>query len=504
MSDVSHTESLKQRIAIVIRARLMTTVVDAATGILIVRLLQKREVAVLMLLLLVHETLKQIATLGFPESVLYFFEKWGVRCRRAVALRTVSVVAVNSLIAGACMLLLAATSAFWLSAWSPENASAVQRYLPWMALLALCEWPTWPLTNVLIGLNKPRQAGRYEIITSAILLASIILPAALGYGLHGVMVGLLAYGAMRLMGSGAWLALQLPRVEQSPLPQGALREQARFAVPLGVSALTGRLNKYADRSIVALLLPAAAFADYTVATTEIPFINAFPYGAASVLIGRYVMLWEQQNSEALLQLWRSAMRTISLLIVPVGVLLILSAQDLIVMVFGNQYRSAVLPFQIFCGIILLRVANYGSIVQAFGHTTAVLRITLITLLSNIVLNVPMTLAFGVSGTAASTLLATLIGAAMYLHTIAKQLEVPWWKAAPMRAYILTLLIAATCGGGALMLRILFVDKNSALLGATFILALGSAAYVAIASTLGVIRREDLRNLGTLLGRTTPQ
>lgn len=491
--------SLRQRVAVVIRARLLTTLVDTLTGILLVRLLSKGDFAVLLLLLLVHETLKQIATLGLPESVLYFAEHWGPTRRRALAQRTLLLVSANAVGSALIMLALSATTDLWLSSWAPGPRGLVARYLPWMALMALGELPTWPTTNILLGVGKPAHAGRYEVVTSALLLASIVLPAALGLGLAGVAFGLLAYGGTRLLLSLAWLVRVLPRVDQERLAPGALREQLHFAFPLGLSTLTARINKYIDRTVVAVLLPAAAFAEYTVATTEIPFVNAFPYGAAGVLMARYVSLFQAGDRAGLIALWYRAARAIGLLVVPVGVLLIGAAPDLIELAFGRAYLPAAVPFQIFCGILLLRVANFGALVQAFGRTRAVLRVTLTVFATNLVLNIPLTLSFGVVGTASATLFANLVGAVLTFRVIGLNLHLHWWQALPVRAYLTTVATACTASALALCVRHLVLPDglHVAVRLATSI-TVGLASYLLLGALTGLLQRDDLGLLRALI------
>ena len=54
----------------------------------------------------------------------------------------------------------------------------------------------------------------------------------------------------------------------------SLLDQAKFSLPLGLSSLVGRFNKYIDKFIVSIFLVNTAYAEYSVAANEVPLIKA--------------------------------------------------------------------------------------------------------------------------------------------------------------------------------------------------------------------------------------
>jgi O-antigen/teichoic acid export membrane protein len=490
--------SLSSKVAVVVRARLLTTVVDTATGLSLVWLLPKSEFAVLGLLLFIYELLKQLALLGFPESILYYFEKLEPRFRRAIAFQTVRTLLATATLAALIMLGLTALGPLWLGQWEPPTRALVQRYLPLFAGLALLEIPTWPLTQILLALDRQRHAGLYQVSTSVMTLTALLGPLLLGMGIDASVHALLGYGALRFVGSLVWGLSVLPK-QGEPLPKGSALEQARFAAPLGIGALVGRLNKYLDKLVVSTMLPAAALADYTVATYEIPFVTAFPYGVGAVMITRYVALSRDGELQELVHLWHTAVRKVSLLVVPVAIAFIVLAPDLIPLAFGEEYLGSVVPFQIFCGILLMRVAHYGGMLQAFGNTRGFLSITLLMLATNLVLSVPMTLWLGVRGTALATLLANVASLRLTLWLIGSHLKLSPLQVIPLRDYARVLTLACGAGAAAWAARTLLLPDDAPRLHAVLLVAiLQPALYLAAGALTGVIKREDFHSLRLLL------
>ncbi len=294
-----------------------------------------------------------------------------------------------------------------------------------------------------------------------------------------------------------WVFAVLPPAEE-PLPKGNLRDQVWFSVPLGVHALTGRLNKYLDKFVVVALLGEGATAAYGAATYEVPFVTALPFAVGAVFISRYVAAHADGDLERVKDLWHRGVRKVSLAVLPVMALLIAIAPDLIPLVFGPEYRLAIVPFQIFGLITMQRVAQYGSVLQAFGQTTAILRITLVMVLVNLVCNVPMTLWLGLPGTALATLISAYVGWYLYVRTIAADLELPVWEAFPLGHYFRVFLAAALPAVAVYAAAQTVMASLTPGLRLAVLIPAYLVGYFAIAGGTGIIRARDWASLRRLI------
>jgi O-antigen/teichoic acid export membrane protein len=432
MSKQQNT-SLTEKTGVVVFSRILGTFVEIATIVFLVRMLTDTDFAIVSMLLLVYETAKYFATLGFPDSVFYFFERIAKDARRSFALQTCVIMLVTGFISVIFILIFNAILPIYLSEWTVSSIETAQELMPVMALIALLEIPTWPVNNLMLAADRQKDAGVYQILNGTMTFLAMILPLVLGYDFTVAIWSLLGYSVIRFIMSLIWMLHILPPSTEK-LPRGLIKEQSWFAIPIGLSSLVSRLNRYADKFIVSYFISEEAFAIYMVGAQEIPAIRVIPFAVGSVLISRFVAFNLAKDRNALIDLWRKGVEKVALIVVPISILFIVIAYEFIVLLFGITYAPAVILFQIYTVIILIRVAHYGSILQAFGDTKKIVMLSLNLLISNVILTIPLTFYFGLIGAVIGTLIANLYNWVVTLKVIGGHLEVPWFKVIPFGNY----------------------------------------------------------------------
>jgi O-antigen/teichoic acid export membrane protein len=483
---MAKNESLSEKTGVVVFARIITTVVDMAIAIATLQLLSKSDLAVVGYLLMVHEVARNLATLGFPESVFYYFERVTKNARKAFVMQTTGILLLTGILAGGVILIVAWFAPALLNGWEISSIDTVQGLLPFIALVTVLEVPTWPVTNILLAADKQKQSSWYEMITSALTFACLIGPLALGYSLTVAVSGLVLYGIIRFVGSFIWIMMVLPeRLEKdSGIP---LKEQFSFSIPLGFSSLVNKINRNIDKFVVSILLTSAAYAEYYVAAQEVPIIRVIPFAVGSVLISRYVSFELESKKDELLDLWYKGIEKVSLLVLPLTIMTIVIAPDLVSLIAeseGTSYANAVIPFQIYNMIILVRVTHYGSILQAFGDTKGVMYLSINLVVANIILSVPLTMWLGITGTALATFIANIYNWYIMLRRIGGHMELPPHKVLPFPYYFSVLGLAAVTGAPVWFSRFYLFGEEQVLLG----LAWSTPVYLILFALFGTLTK----------------
>lgn len=488
--------SLSEKTGVVVFARIITTVIDLAIAIATVKLLSKTDFAVMGYLLMVHEVARNLATLGFPESVFYYFERITTNARKAFVLQTTGILFLMGLVAGGMILAIAQLAPALLQNWELTNITTVQGLLPIMALVTILEVPTWPVTNILLASDRQKDSSWYEMITSVLTFTCLAGPLFFGYSITVAIYGLLVYGVIRFVGSFIWMMIVLPeRVEKDPgIP---LKEQFSFSIPLGFSSLVNKINRYVDKFVVSILLTATAYAEYTIGAQEVPIIRVIPFAVGSVLISRYVNLQLESKKEELLDLWYRGIEKVSLMVLPLTILSIIIASDLISLIAeseGTSYQNAVIPFQIYNLIVLVRVTHYGSILQAFGDTKGVMYLSINLVVANILLSIPLTMWLGINGTALATLLANLYNWYITLRRIGGHMEVKSYEVLPFNYYLKVLGTAVAVGIPVWMSRLYLFGTEQTMAGLAWSIPVYLILFGVAGSVFGVISSREWKQL----------
>lgn len=490
------SSSLSEKAGVVVFARIVTTVIDLAIVIATIQILSKTDFAIIGYLLMIHEVARNLATLGFPESVFYFFERVSGSAKRAFVNQTTLILLGTAMIAGVFILLVSYFAPSFLTEWDPKSIDQVQHLLPLMALVAVLEIPTWPVTNILLALDRQRESAWFEMITSLLTFSLLVGPLALGYGLNIAVYGLVAYGLIRFVASWIWMSIILPEGKLSD-SEISVRRQVNFSIPLGLSALVNKINRYVDKFVVSILLPVVAYAEYTIGAQEVPIIRVIPFAVGSVLISRYVEFQLESKKEELLELWYKGVQKVSLLVVPLTILSIIIASDLIAIIAeseGTSYRNAVLPFQIYNLIVLVRVTHYGSILQAFGDTKGVFYLSINLVIANLILSIPLTMLYGINGTALGTLIANLYNWYITLRRIGGHMELPARKVLPFPYYLKVLGVSVLTAVPIWYGRSSLISEANTVLGLSVSLIGFLLLFSILGTALKVITSEDWSQL----------
>jgi peptidoglycan biosynthesis protein MviN/MurJ (putative lipid II flippase) len=141
---------------------------------------------------------------------------------------------------------------------------------------------------------------------------------------------------------------------------------------------------------------------------------------------------------------------------------------------------------------LLRITAFGTLLVSMGRTGLVFRAALFSLISNVVLSVPLAFGLGFLGPALGTALAFMPQIYYYCTCIAQGSGVPITQTFPVGGYLRVLAVALVGAAAA------FAFKANTELSAGPRLAIEAAIVLSVFAALGtalrVIEREDWRYL----------
>lgn len=178
--------------------------------------------------------------------------------------------------------------------------------------------------------------------------------------------------------------------------RGTWREQLDYCLPFGGSMLVSSLNRSIASLFVAKMLGPVALAHYAIGTYVQPIITVLRNSLSDVLLPEMVERDRATQQDRLL-LFRRTTVLIAMFLIGAGVGLACFADILVVTLFSEEYRPAVLILQVYLLVFLRESLDFGVPLRAINRTTAILRSNLLAVAINAVLLPILMMLWGLIG-----------------------------------------------------------------------------------------------------------
>jgi O-antigen/teichoic acid export membrane protein len=225
---------------------------------------------------------------------------------------------------------------------------------------------------------------------------------------------------------------------------GSLRSMGGFSSKLFVTRILGWANGYADNLLVGRYLGPADLGAYSLAFSVcvVPLVDiARPI---EQLMGPTFA--KINDPERLERVWLHSKRLACAMLAPGFLALIIAAPDLVPVVFGEKWQSAVVPLQLLClgGVAVALTALNGSFLYSQGKGGTLLHLnvafTVVTVVGFVV-----GLHWGIVGVAASYAVTRWLIVPLNMVMVTRAVGINFWKTMGAGGLVLLLAVAATVG-----------------------------------------------------------
>lgn len=488
-----------QQAGVLIFGKILSTLGEAVVPIIMIRLLSKAEVGVLSTVMMLYATLALLLTSAFPATLMYFLPAREAPERRALAVRMGLLMLALGGVLGLLMfgLGLVGLSLGGASVAADHSERSLFDPKALFYLLALAPYPLGDLParllpNLLVIEGRARAAATIGVIKAVGAAVTTLIPIALGLPLHVVIGCTSLFGLVYAGLLPYFIGVLYAGVPKVPAPVSS-REIIRFTMPLGITDVVGRLNSELDRYLIAGTFPVTRVAEYRAAAWQVPLIKEIPYTVGRVDTPELTRLFEAGKVHEALQLWRGSTEKVALLVAPLACVFIVAAEEVMVLLFTDEYVGAATVFRMYSLLMLGRVCSFGNVLLAAGKPGDVFRAALFSFLSNIVLSVSALLMFGFIGPALGTVLAFVAMTFFYCWLIAKAAKVRLSETFPLLAYTRIVFTAGIASIPAVLIKLNAGVGAGLSLLAISVSLLGT--FSIIGTVTGQIQREDWRFLG---------
>jgi len=469
------------------------TVAFAATffiPIVLVRLLSQAEFGTYKQLFLVFATLYTIAQFGMAESLFYFVPQASREARRYVVHSTLFLLGMG---VASLAIILGLRSAIT----GVLGNDALGGALPLLGVFVLLMLPSAVLEIVMIARGRYRLAsacyGASDALRAVFFLAPVLL---LGWRIEGLLLGAIAFAVLRLAATLGYLARAFPPAEQSGA--GALASQLAYAIPFGLAGVLEIAQATFHQYAVAYRFDAATFAIYAVGCFQVPLVDFITSSASNVLMVQLSEDGRRAGAEARAA-WHRTVRELALLLLPLVGLLLVSARDLVVLLFTAAYLASVPIFMVWSAGILLAVLPVDAVLRVHAQTRFILGMNALRL-ALIVALLPWCLsAWGLIGAVLATVAATAVAKAVALRRVERLLAGPAAALLPWRALGGITAAAGLAAVAALAAGLLDTTMPARLLVTGLVYGV---TYLTLLFVLGVVTEDERAALARRASRWT--
>ena len=490
----------RQASALVVGSTL-ATVAAALTPLLVVRLIGKADVARLLSVTLVYETLAMLLSTGFPYTLLYELSNREPAERAAIARRTFGVAACLGVVGALGVALV--TGIVALAPFGAAPTATLTKQLHLLLIFApslIADLPFRLLPNLLIAERRAQRSAVLQVVRTILLTLATLVPLASEANVDLVIQS----SAVVRWGFGLSVLWELRRlygsVARVPSPL-SVRSLFAVAVPIGATEVLGQLNAQLDRWLVLLVLPATRLADYQAGAWQVPVITTIAYSVGAAYTPNLVERFQANDARGALAIWRKNVEKVALIVVPVMMALFVSAEELMSVLFTRAYVDAASIFRFYSPLTFLRVAAYGPVIVAAGRPGLSLKAAAFGLFWNALLSVPLVFSLGFLGPALGTGAAFVLHVATYVVFIGVATRVPMTEIFPLGAYLRVFATAAAGGAAGWGVKRALALPALPLLLVEVVVVLG--VYTALGLVTGLLSKADFAFIASTLGRKKP-
>ncbi len=419
-------------------------------------------------LFLVFSTVYLIAQLGMATS-LYYFIPQAPRAAGRYAANSLIFLGIAGFICLAGIVVGAPRIAHSLS--NPELTA----YLPWMGAYVLFMMMSSALEIVLISRRRYIGASATYAISDMGRALALTLPVLLFRSMEGMLLGAVAVAFLRAVATFCYFKREFGA---DFVPDRALlRQQLAYALPFSAAVLIEILQASIPQYVVSWLYDPATFAIFAVGCLQIPLVDVAASPTSDVMMVTMQERLAEGRLRAVRDIWIHTTEKLSLLFFPLSIFAVVSARQIVTLLYTQKYLASVPIFAVWSTLIMLSALQVDGVMRVFAQTRFLLALNIMRFLIIAGLIRWSLAVFHLTGPVIVVLLSMIAFKLAALLRMRKLLEIGIGELMPWRN-LTAILGASGCAGAGAMA----VESQMHAPKAVILFAMG-AAFTAIYAAL---------------------
>jgi O-antigen/teichoic acid export membrane protein len=381
---------------------------------------------------LITYTLYGLGQLGLAECLFYFLPADPSNAGR-YAFNSLVMLGVIGVMFAAALLVNSSTIAVLLS--NPQLAE----YLPLACFTVVFMLMGTVLEITMICRKQYRLATTTYAASDVFRAAFLIFPALVTRDLWWTLVGAITFCLLRVLTIVGYFRREFG--SSLRFDSGLLRNQIGYALPFTMSVMVQIFQQNYHQYAVSFHFDAATFAIYSVGCLQIPLIDFMATPASNVMMVQMGEHLRDSRRERLLGVWQDTTRKLSFVFFPMVALLIVSAPQVITLLFTKAYAASIPIFMVWSLSILFAAFQTDGVLRVFAQNRWLFVMNIARLTFTLLLMSWFLGKFQLIGAVFVTLLGMSIAKTLALVRIKRLLNTTVYRLLPWKQLGMTLLVS---------------------------------------------------------------
>ncbi len=393
-----------QKVINVFSASLIIQFANLVMYIVLARSLGVDDFATFRQLFLIHGIINAVSFSALPTCLLYFSGRSETFGERVEYINSICLVALAISAALTCFLYLSSDS---LAVLLKNNA--LVSIVPYFSIASVGVVFIILTPSVLIVLEQTKM----QIVMALGCVLCITMPTIVVSFNKSSLIDIVRVMSIMYFLVGIILSTTILYACKTPTSKVIPHRSKFFAIlkycfPLLLAGGISILGLKIDHLLISSVLGLTAYGIYSVGAFEIPVFSLAQNSVTSVLIPLVTQRLKKADYEGAKKIWGQAITRTAWFTFPIATILILHAEQFVVLLFGDNYQGSATVFSIFTALVYVRVVTFGMALRSLGKTALEMQSALIYLIFGVIgayLLIPI---YGLAGAATWVLINTIL------------------------------------------------------------------------------------------------
>lgn len=357
-------------------------IVAILSSVILSRFFDKVEYGTYKQIIFVYNTFLLIFQAGIPSVFSFFLPRYSMQEGKYIMRRLNLILFILGMLFSIFLFIFSDLIADILN--NPELADGLKIF----SIFPLFTLPTLGIEGLYVVLKNTKFIAVYQILTRTLMLCCIVLPIILIEG-ASYKLAILGWGGASLISFfiALWAKAKPYRHIVAEKIVGISKQILGYSLPIMGSSLVLLFFNSVNQIFISRYCGVESFAEFSNGFITLPFVPIFIAPFRQLLVPIFSKASQHSKYEDAIITFNNGIIKISIILLPLIVFSAFFAKDIMVFLYGEQYSSSSIYFQIMLVFHLFELFPFTVVLSSIGRTDMQFKIDIICTIFIYILNI---------------------------------------------------------------------------------------------------------------------